>query len=109
VSQITDKQYLSKADINRLLETREGRREIYLYVMRERITHGLAEIFAYLGLPIPSPDKQETACQMLWETLFRRPVWEILEERDLVEQMKKSGVIPTDADGLMKMHTEGNC
>jgi hypothetical protein len=99
MSDLWEKEYLTKDDIAECLKTKEGR--------RERVTHGLAHVFAHLGIMPPSAEKQEEICAIMWDTLFRKPVWELLEEKELAQSCKEAGVKPVCMDELYHMRVRG--
>jgi hypothetical protein len=107
MSNLWDKEYIEKEDVEELCKTKEGRREVWLYFMRERITHGLARVFYELGIEIPTTEKQERACEIMWDTILRVPIWQLIEDRELAENLKKSGIKPMGADDLYKMRPKG--
>ena len=86
-------------DLDELLSTREGRREVWLFIMRERIVHGLARVWCTLELPLPPKETQEQMCALMWDSLLRKPLWELLEEADqaksLLEKFAQVGDVGT--------------
>jgi hypothetical protein len=104
---VWEKEYLTNGDITECLTTKEGRRELFYYLQRQRLVHGLAHVFAYLELPDPTKEQQEIICGLMWDYLYARPLTELLEDEKTARALMAQGIQPADMNILRNMETKG--
>ena len=93
-------------DLDELLSTKEGRREVWLFIMRERIAHGLARVWCAMELPLPSKEAQEHICSLMWDSLLRKPLWELLDESDQAKSLLEKFALVSDVGAMLSVETE---
>lgn len=107
MTDLWDKECLTKEDVTDGVKTEQGKHAILYWMMKQWIPIGLAKVWAALDLDSLTEDQQEIACSIMWNTIMRSTIWQILEEKKLAQQISKSGLIPSSAEELYKMRTKG--
>lgn len=107
MTDLWDKEFISKEDVQEGVKTEQGRHAILCWMMKQWIPHGLARVWAVLDLPDLTEDQQETACSIMWDSIMTSSIWQILEDKTLAKSLQKAGLKPVTTDQLYKMHTKG--
>jgi hypothetical protein len=69
---------LTPAEIMRLARTESGRRKVADYIWQARTAAAAQGVMEALGV-IPTPEIQQKVCDIIWGTLFRVSIFDIMD------------------------------
>lgn len=82
-------QLLTPTEIFRLTETEKGRREVAEYIWRARTAMAAQHVMETLGV-VPDSETQEAVCLAIWDTIFRRDIFQVMDWCKAVVESRKA-------------------
>jgi hypothetical protein len=105
---ITKKETISKEEVHELLETKEGRWQLFMWIQMQRLDAIIAMVWAAAGKD--EPPNKETAERLrkeAWNVLFRVNAADVIETKALALNLMEQDIKPIDADDLVRMKYAG--
>jgi len=69
---------LTPQEMLELGKTEKGRRELAQYIWRARTAYAAQHVMESLGV-VPSPDKQQEVCEIIWDRIFRCDIFQVMD------------------------------
>lgn len=79
----------------------------WLLIMWKRLEHGLGRALFAAGVEdAPTKQQEDAMMRILWKSLFRIPLWEILKDEEHAKAFIDGGLVPTSIDEIFQRYRD---
>lgn len=79
----------------------------WLQIMWTRLEHGLGRALFVAGvLDAPTPEQEQKMMKIIWNSLFRVPLWEILQDEEAARAFIEGDVAPTTMEDIFQWYKD---